>query len=131
MVSAYEKLRRATCDILKVCIGFLRHSHFQFPREENRIKLITAIISKRSLLLEKSRNAVSTMDLLLHANYFASHPQQRVILRSANDGLIWYTLKRVVANRLMPGSSERDRAAQQACIALLDEMCTMCATVNT
>ena len=34
-------------------------------------------------------------------------------------------------HRIVASHQERDRAEQQACIALLDEMFTMCATVNT
>ena len=126
-IEEYEKLKRALADVLRTCISFLQHPYFNSnPSEYNRERLIVAILSKRRSLHRKKRLISKAAESLHQANYFASLPsQQRASLHVANDGLIWYILKRVVASRMTPGSGDLELALQRSCIRLLDEMYVM------
>ena len=123
----YERLKQILADLLKICIGFIKHPYFQSDSSEaNRLGLIFTILRKQSTLDRKRRQAVRIADQLRDVSFLTSLPaQERARLHSANDGLVWYALKGVVVDRLPYGSSELDCAVQRACVNLLDTMYTM------
>ena len=123
----YERLKQILVDLVKICIGFLKHPYFRTdPSEHNRLRLIFTILGKRATLERERRLACSIADQLHSADFLTLlSPQERARLHSANDGLVWYLLKRVVVDRLPYGSSELDCAVQRACVHLLDAMYAM------
>ena len=127
MSEEYERLKQVLADLLRICIGFLKHPYFKSdPSEPYRRRLIFTILGKRASLERKRRLAISIVDQLRDASFLSSlSAEERARLHSANDGFIWYLLKRVVVDRLPYGSSELDCAVQRACVNLLDTMYTM------
>ena len=123
----HERLKAVFADILHACMDFLRHPYFRsYPAEHNRMGLMIAILRKRRDLHRWRQLAVSAADRLHQADFFASlSSQQRHGLHVANDGLIWYILKRVIADQLPPGSSQLELSLQRSCLLLLDEMYAM------
>ena len=120
----FERLKCILADILRICIGFLKHPYFQkLQSEPNRRRLMYAILSKR-WVLEKKRHLAGTLaDRLDRADVLTSlPPQDRASLLSAVDGEGWRMLREVVAERLPFGLSELEYAVQRSCVGLLDVM---------
>lgn len=123
----YEGLKQTLAMVLRICVSFLHHKYFRLDRSEhNRTGLMIAILRKRSSLHRLRQVAFKSVELLNQSHFFASlSSQDRANLYGANDGLIWYILKRVIADQLPPGSSQLERSLQRSCLLLLDEMYAM------
>ena len=120
----FERLKCILADILRICIGFLKHPYFQkLPSEPNRRRLMYAVLSKRRTLEKKRHLAGTLADRLDRADFLTSlSPQDRASLLSAVDGEGWRMLREVVAERLPSGLSELEYAVQRSCVGLLDVM---------
>ena len=123
----HTSVKQLFAEVLRTCIGFLRHQYFRSdPSHHNRIYLMITILRKRRSLQRRRCLAFKYGDNLHQVGFFGSlSSTDRAILHSANDGLVWYVLKRLVADRLPPGASELELALQRSCIGLLDEMYLM------
>ena len=109
----FKLLKLAIAELCALSIGFLRDPYFiQSPSEPNRYQLMLAIL-RAAPDLHRLRSAAERLLRELRAAGFLSRAPRcdRDRVRRANDGLVWYTLARIVENPAEPHA----RRAQRLC----------------
>jgi hypothetical protein len=110
----FRLLKHVIAELCAVSIGFLRDPFFiQSPSESNRYQLIYAILRTVPELQRLRCTAERLLgERLLSEGFFFRTPRaERDRVRRANDGLVWYTLARIVENPAEPHA----HCAQRLC----------------